>query len=98
MNLSLLTTLRPGHFGQGITVTKLILADFDGHIANIILKIYTHIVYINVYVVLNFSLLSIKTFEIRRGGVLTPHPLRFQTPPDVEDWDYGRGYTLTYEL
>ena len=30
----------PGHFGQRIIVIKLILVDFDGHNANITLKIY----------------------------------------------------------
>ena len=36
----------PGNFGQGI-----ILVDFDGHNANITLKICTDVVYIHVYVV-----------------------------------------------
>ena len=39
----------PGHFGQGIIVIKLILVDFDGHNANITLKICTDVVYIHVY-------------------------------------------------
>ena len=41
----------PGHFGQGIIVIKLILVDFDGHNANITLKICTDVVYIHGYVV-----------------------------------------------
>ena len=41
----------PGHLGQGIIVIKLILVDFDGHNANITLKICTDVVYIHVYVV-----------------------------------------------
>ena len=41
----------PGYFGQGIIVIKLILVDFDGHNADIILKIRTDVVYIHVYVV-----------------------------------------------
>ena len=41
----------PGHFGQGIIVIKLILVDFDGHNANITLKICRDVVYIHVYVV-----------------------------------------------
>ena len=41
----------PGHFGQGIIVIKLILVDFDGHNANITLKICTDVVYIHVYFV-----------------------------------------------
>ena len=41
----------PGNFGQGIIVIKLMLVDFDGHDANITLKIRIHIVYIHVYVV-----------------------------------------------
>ena len=43
--------LAPGHFSQGIIVIKLNLVDFDGHNANIILKICTDVVYIHVYVV-----------------------------------------------
>ena len=43
----------PGNFGQGIIVIKLILVDFDGHNANITLKICRDVVYnyIHVYVV-----------------------------------------------
>ena len=41
----------PGHFGQGIIVVKLILVYFDGHNANITLKICPDVVYIHVYVV-----------------------------------------------
>ena len=41
----------PGQFGQGIIVIKLILVDFDGHNANIPLKICTDVVYIHGYVV-----------------------------------------------
>ena len=45
----------PGHFRQGIIVIKLILVDFDGHNANITLKICTVVVYILFMLCNNFS-------------------------------------------
>ena len=39
------------HFSQRIIMKKINLVDFDGHNANITLKICTDVVYINVYVV-----------------------------------------------
>ena len=68
-----------GNFGQGIKVIKLFWVDFDGHNANITLKICTHLVYTCLCCVKILVSFLEKHLRYKGKGVnLTPPPANFE--------------------